>query len=191
MRCFACPCDSCDKRQEFVRKADLARHYQIHLDDRPFVCPEEGCTKRFHQRSSLKIHQRIHTGEKPYICEPSSYARHQRSHNNVKPYVCCIGSCNQSFSRKAALDRHQLRNHEQGNRGLSDPQLGVAFPAPLPDNTAPSLPYHFAVNPSDLGGLDFSVIDDILEQTIIPHPGPHLSSYPDGGHAQYPDMSQP
>ncbi|KAL2861923.1 hypothetical protein BJX68DRAFT_260722 [Aspergillus pseudodeflectus] len=121
MRVFQCSWPSCDK--EFVRKADLARHFQIHVDERPYACSEPGCSKKFHQRSSLSIHQRIHTGERPYLCEvngcqrtfsdPSSYSRHQRSHRNDKPFVCGLSHCRQKFARKASLEQHRLQHEEQ------------------------------------------------------------------------------
>ncbi|KAL4805756.1 hypothetical protein BDV18DRAFT_12854 [Aspergillus unguis] len=206
MRYFTYPWGSCDK--EFARKADLSRHYRIHLDDRPYACPEEGCTKQFHQRSSLKIHQRTHTGEKPYICEistcqrafsdPSSYARHQRSHKNERPYVCCVTSCHQSFSRKHGLHRHQLQHHEQDSARVWEPYPEIAFQAPLPNDSVPILPFVPSSQPALRGPgsdnpaldwcvLDFSVLDDIVQQTIIQYNGPH-PSYSAEGHTKYPEV---
>ncbi|KAI9371087.1 hypothetical protein BJX61DRAFT_48437 [Aspergillus egyptiacus] len=196
MRFFQCPWDTCDK--EFVRKADLSRHFQIHVDERPFACPVEGCSRRFHQRSSLNIHQRIHTGEKPYICDiddcqrafsdPSSYARHQRSHRNDKPYVCCFGSCSQRFSRKAALNRHQLQ-HEQEDR-ISDPQQNqsVAIKPPrhghivsndpcLPPSAPSALRARDGDDPLALDVLDGDTIDMILQQ-ITQAPNPSVAALP-------------
>ncbi|KAL3490912.1 hypothetical protein BJX62DRAFT_131959 [Aspergillus germanicus] len=106
---FLSPVSACGSFSDFVRKADLARHFQIHVDKRPYACSEPGCSKRFHQRSSLNIHQRIHTGERPYLCEvnscqrtfsdPSSYSRHQRSHRNDRPFVCGMPHCQQKILR--------------------------------------------------------------------------------------------
>ncbi|KAL4805692.1 hypothetical protein BDV18DRAFT_165572 [Aspergillus unguis] len=207
---FLCSFESC--KMEFVRKADLTRHYQIHLDNRPFFCEEEGCTKRFHQRSLLKIHQRVHTGEKPYVCEikscqrafsdPSSYARHQKSHKNERPYVCHILSCKQSFSRKCALDRHQLRHHEQEkyNRSAGHSRLKAPIPAPLPTNMPPTLsffppsqfePRSDANPPVDRCALDLSLVDDIIQDTIIDQPVPYLPYRDSEQIRQYPELPPP
>ncbi|KAL2848949.1 hypothetical protein BJX68DRAFT_276142 [Aspergillus pseudodeflectus] len=185
MRYFTCPWDACQK--DFVRKADLSQHYQIHIDDRPYVCLEEGCTKRFHQRSSLRIHQRTHTGEKPYICgistcqkafsDPSSHSRHQRSHKNKRPYVCCIASCHQSFSRKSALDRHQLQHHEQDGTDAWEPYPEIAFQELLPNNSAPTLSLLPSSQQVPIGPgsddivpywceLNFGFIGEMMQQTI-------------------------
>ncbi|BCS23146.1 C2H2-type zinc finger protein [Aspergillus puulaauensis] len=205
MRYFPCPFESCNK--EFVRKADLTRHYQIHLDDRPFVCAEEGCTKRFHQRSSLKIDQRVHTGEKPYVCEignckkafsdPSSYARHQKSHKNERPYVCSNPSCLQSFSRKIALERHQLRQHGQDSRVSRNPEPGPSTPpSAWPTNIPPAFsfppPSHlegrYQEGSLDWRALDLSVVDDIVLRTIMDHTVPHPPYIDPGQHHRYPDL---
>ncbi|RKK21220.1 hypothetical protein BFJ66_g17674 [Fusarium oxysporum f. sp. cepae] len=43
-RPFQCDWQSCPK--SFTRKSDFVRHYRIHTDERPYVCPIPGCGKR-------------------------------------------------------------------------------------------------------------------------------------------------
>ena len=53
--------------RKFTRRADCLRHVKIHLDERPFACPD--CPKRFIQRHALVVHMRKHTGERPFACD--------------------------------------------------------------------------------------------------------------------------
>ncbi|KAL2783058.1 hypothetical protein BJX66DRAFT_141802 [Aspergillus keveii] len=125
MQVFQCSWPSCDK--EFVRKSDLARYFQIHVDERPYPCSEPGCSKRFHQRSSLTIHQRIHTGERPYLCEVNGC---QRTFSDVRgvlsyPLALCMSSGKYSADpwhpQPSTYSRHQRshRNEKPFVCGLS------------------------------------------------------------------------
>lgn len=36
---------------------------------KPFICPFEGCGRRFTGKSKLELHVRSHTDERPFICD--------------------------------------------------------------------------------------------------------------------------
>ena len=42
-------------------------------DDRPHVCPWDGCGQRFKTTTHVKQHLYKHTGEKPFVCSFCSY----------------------------------------------------------------------------------------------------------------------
>ncbi|KAL2842907.1 hypothetical protein BJY01DRAFT_216222 [Aspergillus pseudoustus] len=190
MRVFRCSWPACDK--EFVRKADLARHFQIHVDERPYVCPEPGCSKRFHQRSSLSIHQRIHTGERPYLCEvdgcqrsfsdPSSYSRHQRSHKNDKPYVCGLPYCRQKFSRKSTLEQHRLQHEAQDIVAEQQRRQHRTTQPPVNSNPTPTVPPAAPSSPTfdafDWDAVPCDNIDTLLERLTQPPPNPNIAPFP-------------
>ena len=59
-------CTSCNK--SYLRETHLQAHARSHLpdSDRPFECPEGGCSKRFWTVQHLKVHESTHKGEKPW-----------------------------------------------------------------------------------------------------------------------------
>jgi len=63
-------CTTCNK--SYLRETHLQAHLRSHLpdSDRPFECPEEGCSKRFWTVQHLKAHESTHKGEKPWKVAP-------------------------------------------------------------------------------------------------------------------------
>jgi uncharacterized Zn-finger protein len=54
-------CNIC--QNPFSSAANLDRHVKlVHLKDRRFVCPNEGCQMSFGMKQQLTIHYRLHTG---------------------------------------------------------------------------------------------------------------------------------
>ncbi|CAG9312078.1 unnamed protein product [Blepharisma stoltei] len=56
IKCFLCS----DCKKQFVSKQNLKEHMLIHTGEKPFICEELGCGKKFRQASQLLVHRRIH-----------------------------------------------------------------------------------------------------------------------------------
>ena len=69
-------CTTCNK--SYLRETHLQAHVRSHLpdSDRPFGCPEVGCSKRFWTVQHLKVHESTHKGEKPWKVVPDSDQLH-------------------------------------------------------------------------------------------------------------------
>src|SRR5579859_4370329 len=52
-------CHECNK--SFSRPSSLRIHTFSHTGEKPFLCPERGCTKRFSVRSNMRRHMKVHT----------------------------------------------------------------------------------------------------------------------------------
>ncbi|KAF7298019.1 Glucoamylase [Mycena chlorophos] len=119
-------CDTCSKT--FLRESHLHAHSRSHLpeSDRPFVCGEQGCTKRFWTAQHLRVHTDWHNGAKPFVCPEDdcgeSFAKnHQlRTHRatahaapGTKPYQCEHEGCSKSFATNQHLRQHSKVHDEK------------------------------------------------------------------------------
>ncbi|KDO19313.1 hypothetical protein SPRG_14705 [Saprolegnia parasitica CBS 223.65] len=89
-------------------------------EDRRFVCPIDGCNKRFKRKFTLQEHEKTHTGVRPYVCvidgcgrhfsTSGNLTRHALTHNTEKPFGCGWEECAKRFCTREKLVRH-LKTH--------------------------------------------------------------------------------
>ncbi|KAJ7209665.1 hypothetical protein GGX14DRAFT_452499 [Mycena pura] len=119
-------CEKCDK--SYLRETHLQAHARSHCSnsERPFLCPEPNCEKRFWTAQHLRVHTDWHNCAKPFTCPETdckeAFAKHHqlRAHRctvhaapGTKPYQCDHEGCTQSFSTNQHLRTHSKVHNDK------------------------------------------------------------------------------
>lgn len=62
--------------------ADTAKPQQ----EKPFVCPKDGCDGAFKRKAHLEMHIRIHTDERPFVCTHKDCGKSFRSKSHLNTH---------------------------------------------------------------------------------------------------------
>ena len=108
-------CDECNK--QFHHNSRLLKHKRyVHSNDRPFVCNQINCNKRFKTKAHLIQHNLTHSSVKSFGCNKcdkrfktfSDLNIHKKFvHTNIQPFVCPQSDCNKRFKRRYNLNQHK------------------------------------------------------------------------------------
>jgi hypothetical protein len=101
---YVCYWENCRRhRKPFLKRIRLINHFRTHSGEKPYVCPVEGCNKRFGRADALKTHALVHTRTKPHLCE--------------------IGDCRRAFYHQRSLVKHQAEIHQLRKRRRTEPPV--------------------------------------------------------------------
>ncbi|KAI9319953.1 hypothetical protein BX666DRAFT_1811826, partial [Dichotomocladium elegans] len=89
---YRCEWQGCPRNQKpFTKRHKMYNHLRTHTGERPFVCPKQGCAKRFSR--------------------PDSLTTHIKTHSNVRPYICPVKGCQKAYYHSRSLKKHE-KTHE-------------------------------------------------------------------------------
>ncbi|GMK57273.1 hypothetical protein CspeluHIS016_0401070 [Cutaneotrichosporon spelunceum] len=110
--------------------------------------PCQYCKKAFTRPSSLRIHTYSHTGERPYVCPDPSCGRKFSVQSNLKRHAKVHHQNNQQHNPMANHHGRQPGPHSMLSRGppqpygYPHPHPGHGPPMPLPQMVHPPPPHH-------------------------------------------------
>ncbi|XP_026213292.1 early growth response protein 1-like [Anabas testudineus] len=141
------------------RKPPAGRQCKTPPHERPYVCPADGCDRRFSRSDELTRHVRVHTGQKPFQCRicMRSFSRsdhlttHIRTHTGEKPFAC--PECGRKFARSDERKRHaKIHQRQRDRRTERSPAASAQLPITQSSTSSPcssySSPAHSSPSPS-------------------------------------------
>lgn len=155
-------------------KSTLAKHMRVHDPSRPFSCPFEGCSWRFHNRSMCDAHIQSHTTVAKFPCNLCGYAfrkkHHLRRHESV---VHNLVSEQQSvFPKNKISDRGPDHTEyvSQGNPAVDESNSHPVIAERDQFDFDTSLPNGQLVIATDENNINYEIADmgtSIVYQTLL------------------------
>lgn len=111
-----CICEICG--EVYKDTSTLNRHVASKHDGGRFLCPFEGCARKFSRRTDYLDHVNIHTGDKPFSCNKCSskftsrvsHKHHENACSGTTSLSCVVCLC--TFQRPDSLQDHIRAAHE-------------------------------------------------------------------------------
>jgi predicted RNA-binding Zn-ribbon protein involved in translation (DUF1610 family) len=139
MRPMTCTFDGCTYRVKSGSLYKMKTHVDaVHTGLGEYVCPVEGCGKRYARKNLWKIHVRGELGVKPYVCEPcalsftskDSLRHHLNGSAHIPPeeriWHKCF-SCGQTFRSTGKLRAHENVKHAERPVTFPCPTCGKVY----------------------------------------------------------------